>query len=327
MTTWKDIKLATLQKMFSSNGTTIQADSSTAEYIYAMPQAANEALQLLSTAGKFIIKSHEINLMPCKNLIGDDAGFKTYTISGAGNVLTFAATSCHSLYLKVLGNVTVNISYPYVDTSGEEPVEAEYTESIEINSKEYTIVKRIVDNPDNETVTVTVSSDYPASVRNVALYAEKFEVTYDEEENPVYDAVPAYDRYIKYHMNEILEDFYQLYELYVEHDGKPYYLQVASYYQEADKTLVLQRDEPGIYTIYYKAYPQQITLETLDDYELSLDPEVAALLPMYMASQLYKDDDNSIATVYRNEFEVAFDRLSQSSNAPHKEEFVSESGW
>lgn len=80
MTTWKDIKLATLQKMFSSNGTTIQADSSTAEYIYAMPQAANEALQLLATAGKFIVKTLEIDVKPYANLIGDTAGFKEYYI-------------------------------------------------------------------------------------------------------------------------------------------------------------------------------------------------------------------------------------------------------
>lgn len=329
MTTWKDIKLATLQKMFSSNGTTIQADSSTAEYIYAMPQAANEALQLLSTAGKFIVKTHEIILQPYKNLIGDNTGFKDYYIAGAGDVLTFAASGSHSLYMKVQGNATVNISYTYLaqDDEEEEPTEHEYTESIEIASSEYVQVKRIFDNPDNNTVTVTVESEYPAYVRNVALYAEKFKVEYDEEENPIYDAVPDYERFIRFQMNKICDDFYQLYEIYYEGDSKPYYLQVSSYYQEADKTLVLQRSEPGIYTVYYKAYPQQITLETPDDYELVLDPEVAALLPMYMASQLYKDDDNSISTVYRNEFEVAFDRLSQSSNAPHKEEFVSESGW
>jgi hypothetical protein len=128
-------------------------------------------------------------------------------------------------------------------------------------------------------------------------------------------------------MDKLLEDFYQLYEIYYEGPDKPYYLQVSSYYQEADKTLVLQRNEPGTYTVYYKAYPSHITLETPDDYELALDPEVATLLPMYMASQLYKDDDNSISTVYRNEWEVAFERLSQNSNAPHKEEFTSESGW
>jgi hypothetical protein len=79
--------------------------------------------------------------------------------------------------------------------------------------------------------------------------------------------------------------------------------------------------------VYYKAYPDQITLDTPDDYELPLDPEVATLLPLYMASQLYKDDDNSIATVYRNEFEVAFERLQNGSNIPRKEEFVSNTGW
>ena len=68
-------------------------------------------------------------------------------------------------------------------------------------------------------------------------------------------------------------------------------------------------------------------MDTPDDYELALDPEVVTLLPMYMASQLYKDDDNSLSTIYRNEWEVAFERLSQNSNAPHKEEFTSESGW
>lgn len=322
-TTWKDIKLATLQKMFSSNGTSIQSDSSTAEYIYAMPQAANEALQLLATAGKFIVKTHEIILYPYTNLLGDSTGFSTYLISGTDDVLTFSAT-CHSIYVKVQGTATVNISYTYTDENEEE---ATYSEDIAVSSTGFTTIKRVVENPDENTVTLTISSDYPATVRNVCMYAETFEITYDDDENAVYDAVPDYERFVKFHMDEIVDDFYQLYEIYYEGDDKPYYLQVSSYYQEADKTLVLQRTEPGVYTIYYKAYPTQLTLDTDDDYELSLDPEVAVLMPLYMASQLYKDDDNSISTVYRNEFEVAFERLSQNSNAPHKEEFVSESGW
>lgn len=41
--TWKEVKLATLQKMFSAEGLTInEADDSVSEYINAMPQAANE---------------------------------------------------------------------------------------------------------------------------------------------------------------------------------------------------------------------------------------------------------------------------------------------
>ena len=53
--TWKDIKVATLQKMEAADGNEIPTDDSVTDYVAAMPQAANEALLLLSTAGKFII--------------------------------------------------------------------------------------------------------------------------------------------------------------------------------------------------------------------------------------------------------------------------------
>ena len=102
---------------------------------------------------------------------------------------------------------------------------------------------------------------------------------------------------------------------------------IAKYFQEADKTLVIERDRPGIYVIHYRAYPQKITLETPDTYEMSLDPEVEALVPLYMASELYKDDDLSVATVYRNEFEVGRDALSQGALIPKKEKFIPSSGW
>jgi hypothetical protein len=46
-----------------------------------------------------------------------------------------------------------------------------------------------------------------------------------------------------------------------------------------------------------------------------------------MASQLFKDDDNGIATSYRNEAEVGFERLVNSANLSAYEEWTSESGW
>jgi hypothetical protein len=105
------------------------------------------------------------------------------------------------------------------------------------------------------------------------------------------------------------------------------YLQTSDFYQEGTKTLVLDRDMYGLFTVYYRAYPIQLSADTDDDYELPIDPEVYALLPLYMASQLYKDDDNGIATTYRNEFEVGFERLVNTANLSAYEEFTSESGW
>lgn len=318
--TWQEVKLATLQKMFASKGQTIQIDSSNEEYIYAMPQACNEALQLLSTAGKFIIEPVQIVVSPLPNLIMDSTAKKTYSI--IGDKVVFNAKGAKSFYFRANGNMEVHI---YVD--GEEYTATATGEDdgsidipILIDTKSFDAFKGLIENPDNKDVRIEFISDYPSNIKNIALYEASFPLPKD---------VQPFEDFIHFHLPDIAEDFYQLAsgEIYYEGEREPRYIAAQNYYQEADKTLVLERSMPGTYTVYYKKYPAAITNETEDEYELVLDPEVAALLPMYMASQLYKDDDNAIATVYRNEFEVAFERLTQYAEVPKKEEFVSDSGW
>ena len=60
---------------------------------------------------------------------------------------------------------------------------------------------------------------------------------------------------------------------------------------------------------------------------MPLDPEVAVLLPLYMASQLYKDDDITLATMYRNEFEVAFSLLQRADTGEVGGQFTCATGW
>ncbi len=305
MATWKDLKLAVLQKMFSSNGTTIVQDSSTSEYLYSMPQAANEGLQMLATAGKFIIKSIQIVNRPISNLLSNS--FENNSVDGS---ISFTAEAAKSYYCKIQGIGTLTIS-----------VDGEAVSTISVDSYSgYTTFKGLISNENDAEVEISFTTDYPANMANVALYGYTF---------PTDDDVPDYEEYIRYNLKELADDFYQLAEAetYREKDSEVTYEAVSNYYQEGTCTLVIPREEEGLYTVYYKAYPEEITLSTEDSYELELDPEVYALLPLYMASQLYKDDDNSIATTYRNEFEVAFERLSQKSRVPRKESFTSESGW
>lgn len=47
----------------------------------------------------------------------------------------------------------------------------------------------------------------------------------------------------------------------------------------------------------------------VDGKEVNITNDVCVLLPLYMASQLYKDDDISLATTYRNEFELGLSEL------------------
>lgn len=193
---WLDVKIATLQKMFAAEGNEIPSDGSADDYVAAMPYAANEALQMLATAGRFLIKSIAIE---------HDGTNKKYDLK-------------------------------------------------------------------------TMVTDY-----------------YDLD-------------YIIYESED-----YSIYREFVK-------------YRMENGQLVLFNAPKGTYTVYYKAYPADITEDTDDDYVLPLKPEVVVLIPLYMASQLYKEDDNSLATSYRNEFEVGFERLNKLIS-DSTQEFVSESGW
>lgn len=312
MGTWGDIRLKTLQKMFATNNgsTNIPSDNNTREYLSAMPGAANEALQMLATAGKFIIKSIDIAHIPVKNWVPQGEKIKTVE-SGE---ISYTADNIHSVYYEFLGKGVLTIKI------GDDETDEDF-DSSENGSHGFVPVQKLIENPDGLRVSITFKSDYPLSLKNVAMYSANYETAED---------VPPYSQYVRYNLSELASDYYMVDLEHVIYEGNAdisRYKATSDFFQEGFKVLVLPRDIPGNYKVYYKAYPQQITLDTPDDEVLALDPEVEALLPLYMASQLYKDDDAGISTVYRNEFEVAFERLKDSVSAPSSERFTSESGW
>lgn len=75
---------------------------------------------------------------------------------------------------------------------------------------------------------------------------------------------------------------------------------------------------------YEKIKVDKITADTKDDYELQLPESACVLMPLYMASQLYKDDDISQATAYRNEFEVGLADLDTEIENQHYVDMVME---
>jgi hypothetical protein len=305
MTTWYDIKDASLRKMYSLTGSEIKLDNNTKEYIYAMPQACNEALQMLATVGKFLVGKKTFIIQPLDNLI--TGANKDFALNDSS--VEFAAGGARSYYFRATKGVEARI---YVEDS--------LVETIICEDENYSPYKGLISNIDKKDVKIVFYSLYPAHVMNIALYSATFADAVD---------VPANEEVLKFNLKELIPDFYQIYsgKVYIEKDGEPRYLAASEYYTEANDTIVFRSDRPGIYTVYYKKYAQNITRNTPDDYELPLDPEVAAIIPLYIASQLYKDDDNGIATTYRNEFETAFGRLKQKVEVPDREEFFGESGW
>ena len=300
--TWKEIKIATLQKMNAADGNDIPTDNSAVDYLAAMPQACNEALQLLSTANKFIIKTIQIAHMPVENLISDSGNIH---FSESDN-MEFCADGAKSFYFECCGVGKADI---YVGDA--------LCRSVEINSKNiFTPYKGIIENSNEETVRIVVQSLYPFSVKNMALY----KAFYADDSD-----VAPYGSVVRYNLKELAEDFFMVYDCETYFEGNEY--RRYPYSMESGYMLVLDRNKPGNYVIHYKAYPVEITQNTEDDYELPLASEVASLLPLYMASQIYKDDDIGIATTYRNEFEVARELLQNPSSITEYENVESESGW
>lgn len=54
--------------------------------------------------------------------------------------------------------------------------------------------------------------------------------------------------------------------------------------------------------IYYEKTPNVISSSTLATEEINLKYDYATIIPLYIAGELYKDDDLSLSTMYMNEF-------------------------
>jgi hypothetical protein len=307
MVTWLDIKIATLQKMFASTSTTLIQNTTTTPYLNAMPAVANRGLQLLATAGKFITQSKEITQNPIDNLL--PSGLLMMNIySYPKEILPLEAVGAKAYYFEVDNTATIEIK-----------VDGVVVETINNTAKgQFTAYKGFVPNSAGKTVKINFTGPYPYQYRNIALYGMAFESI---------DDIWKYESEKRYDMRTVVTDFYRLKDIiYQGGFNEVRYEKTSSYHQEGDSIIVLGGLNKGCWRVYYYAYPQQITPSTPDNTVMSLDPEVAALLPTYIASELLMEDEPGMAIQFRNEFEVAFERLKPNADNGTVV-FVSESGW
>lgn len=208
-TTWKELQETCLRKMFSLDGRELVRDSSTNPYLHSMPSAANEAMRILATTGRYWKKCLTIRQ-------GDE------------------------------------------DATDMEEASSLAEETQDVSAK------------------------------------AKFQL----------GAYNAYD------LAELTGDFYSMREVMLSNGGN---YGKCEYRMEGDELLLLPAGMEGEFRIWYHAYPPKITAETADDFEIGLPPEVASMIALYMAGQLYKDDDISIAQIYMNEFMTWLEELKASA--------------
>ena len=130
-----------------------------------------------------------------------------------------------------------------------------------------------------------------------------------------------------YELADLAERFFKLAEGLVYEERRGAQVRTADYLLEAPGRLLLP-NRAGRWRVTCLCYPREITPDTGDATVLEVDPDAAVLLPLYVASQLFKDDEPTVAAQLRNEFELGLQRLAATAPTPQGGlHFVSARGW
>lgn len=152
----------------------------------------------------------------------------------------------------------------------------------------------------------------------------------DREDEDGADVVrPCTSGVARYALKELAPDFYSLIENEIYLEQPEGYGRTTRFNVEGEAVLLLDGGVKGRWRVYYNAYPKQIGADTPEGEEIPLHPEAVVLLPLYIASQLMKEDDPGLAVQYRNEFEVGRETLlvAAAGQKYGKDAFIAATGW
>lgn len=135
---------------------------------------------------------------------------------------------------------------------------------------------------------------------------------------------------VAYDLRQLADDFYCIDQVTLINGEN--YGSFHGYRLEGDHIFLVPASTTGTFRVWYNAYPPKITKNTAADFVIDLHPEELSMVALYMAGQLYKDDDISIATGYMNEFSVWLEELKESSRKAAGRNgssggFTSSKGW
>lgn len=313
--TWAEIKNAALKLMFSysvkgtENATT---NNFIEDYTDAMPEAANRAIRDLA----FVCPIRDdITLSQYK-----ETNLAVYAADTDTGVITLTAEDARSFYCEIDGDCT--IYYEHIQEDDSVIVDATaavtrlgfYQVKRYVYSSKCNVRIRIVGDLDN------------IRLRNYGLYVRYYALW----------EVPSPSDWQTYSLSEIItrqtaKTFMKIAEKAVrlnndEAGYNDYDISGICNYDGKD-TLRIPTSFEGEIMVYYFAYPTAITSATLDAFEIELDNEAADLVPLYIASQLYLEDDAKIAAKYEQEYISKRNALDPKGRAFGFERMTSLSGW
>lgn len=314
--TWGEIQINSIKKMFLNNVAITTADlpmmrldRKYATYLDAMPNTANEGLLRLMKISRPLVKEFSINY-DVPDDIYDYQSFETFHVTTTDLEIEGAASKAY--YFEISNDAVIKI---YTVADGVDTLVQTITHIANI-ANTYETYKGLISNAGaNEVKIVFESSDYIYDVRNIALYNINFKY-----EDDIYDNT----KLRKFPLKTLIRDFYKINSIIFQDSDTLQEMNNVDYTLYGDSELHVDSTFKGNLILKYEAYPDKIDGSTVDTYTFTMADEMVVLLPLYIASELYKDDDAALAVQYRNQFETGLQKLNIFDEP---KEFISLSGW
>ncbi len=304
--TYGELKLASLQKMFCDIKN-LEENEVTKPYLDKMVYVTNCAITRACLIGEGIRKRFEIFKVKYPNMIKNYSDYHKLSAvcaNNSGGVKLYAEAG-QSICVKLKGQGSIEI---YV--SNEKVNEYSFDTENEIT------YKTSFSNPSNTPVTVIFKTTSNLFFSYPAIYSEAF----------LNGEIPDYAKEILYDFKELVADFYKF-----DSDNSVFEdceNNEVSYSFKDESTFSIKGDAHGKWSVPYIAYPNVITEDTPDDTKIELSYELCLILPFYIASELYLEDDSGLSIGWRNKFESSLSEYAvlKKRSAKRKYEVVESGG-
>lgn len=119
--------------------------------------------------------------------------------------------------------------------------------------------------------------------------------------------------YVRYDLKTLAKDFFSLKDREIFFEDSEGYGPYSDYAIEGERYFTVPADKAGKFRIYYNSYPQSIEDSIEDSTAIEVDPEVYAILPLYICGQIAIAEDEDYAMERLSEFEQRRAELQASS--------------
>ena len=131
-------------------------------------------------------------------------------------------------------------------------------------------------------------------------------------------------------MSKLCEDFMTFEDDGVYYKGGEVPEKANNYFIRSGSIITFSGEKCGVYEVGYMAYPEVITTDTSEEYELDIADNLLDAAVYYIASRLCAEDDLPLATYYMNIYEskkAVLEKFYITSAGTMGGRFVSERGW